>query len=81
MKIDTLVKISADNILQYFSYFSQKIDFDISCKLSISMKCQSLFSGKNKKNISLSSADDKDYVKYVILKIWLPRPNCMHSYR
>ena len=27
-------KISADNILKYFSYFSQKIGFDISCKLS-----------------------------------------------
>ena len=41
----------------YFSYFSQKTAFDISCKLSpmetICMKCQILFSGKNKKNISL----------------------------
>ena len=40
----------------YFSYFSQKTEFDISCKLSpletICMKCQILFSGKNKKNIS-----------------------------
>ena len=40
----------------YFSYFSQKIKYDISCKLSpketICMKCQILFSGKNKKNIS-----------------------------
>ena len=55
-------KISADDILKYFSYFSQKIDFDISCKLSlketICMKYQSLLSGKNKKNIiSLSSAE------------------------
>ena len=35
---------------------SQKTGFDISCKLSpketICMKCQILFSGKNKKNIS-----------------------------
>ena len=34
----------------YFSYFSQKTGFDISCKLSpketICMKCQILFSGK-----------------------------------
>ena len=40
----------------YFSYFSQKTGFDISCKLSpeetICMKYQILFSGKNKKNIS-----------------------------
>ena len=40
----------------YFSYFSQKTGFDISCKLSpketICMKCQTLFSGENKKNIS-----------------------------
>ena len=56
------VKLSADNILKYFSYFSQKTGFDISCKLSpletICMKCQILFSGKNKKNINyLSSAE------------------------
>ena len=38
---------------QYFSYFSQKTEFDMSCKLSpvetICMKCQILFSGKKKK--------------------------------
>ena len=49
------VKVSAEAILQHLSYFFQKIGFDISCKLSpketICMKCQSLFSGKNKKNI------------------------------
>ena len=41
--------ISADN-LKYFSYFSQKIGFHISCKLSpeetIVMKCQSILSWK-----------------------------------
>ena len=41
----------------YFSYFSQKTAFDISRILSpmetICMKCQILFSGKNKKNISV----------------------------
>ena len=45
----------ADNKLVIFSYLSQKIAFDTSCKLSpmetICMKYQSLFSGKNK-NIS-----------------------------
>ena len=55
-----MVKVSADDILEYFSYFSQKTTFDISCKLStvktICMKCQILFSWKNKKNINLSSA-------------------------
>ena len=40
----------------------QKIGFDFSCKLSpketVCMKCQSVFSGKNKKNfITLSSAE------------------------
>ena len=30
----------------YFSFFSQKTAFDISCKLTICMKCQILFSGK-----------------------------------
>ena len=38
-----------------FFLFSQKIGFEISCNMS---KCQSLFSGKSKKNIiSLPSAD------------------------
>ena len=40
----------------FFLNFSQKMGFDFSCKLSpqetICIKCQSLFSGKNKKNIS-----------------------------
>ena len=48
------VKISADNILKYISYFSQKIDIDIPCKL------HGMFyiTGKNKKkNINLSSAE------------------------
>ena len=76
------VKFSADGILKYFSYFSQKTGFDISCKLSpffqktgydilcklspketICMKCQILFSGKNKKNIiNLSSAENAQRV-------------------
>ena len=47
---------SADDKLMTFSYFSQKAGFDISCKSSlletIYMKCQILFSGENKKNIS-----------------------------
>ena len=54
------IKFSADHVLKYFSYFSKKIGFNISCKLSpvetIHMKCQILFSGKNKKNINNSSS-------------------------
>ena len=50
------VKFAAEDILNwYFSYFSQETGFGISCKLSpletICMKCQNLFSGKNKQNI------------------------------
>ena len=45
----------------FFLIFPRKKDFDSSCKLSpvetIYMKCQILFSGKNKKNINLSSAE------------------------
>ena len=41
------VKNSADDILKYFSHFSQKICFDILCKLSpketICIECQSIF--------------------------------------
>ena len=53
--LSTQVKFSAKDILKYFSYFSQKTGFDILCKLSplltICLKCQILFSWKNKKNI------------------------------
>ena len=48
------VKFSADDILKYFSNFSQKTGFYISCKLSpletVCMKCLILFFRKNKKN-------------------------------
>ena len=43
----SVLGITSDYILNYFSYFSQKTGFDILCKLSeetICMKCQSLFS-------------------------------------
>ena len=46
--LGTLLKISADDILKYFSYFSQ----------TVCMKCQIQFSGNKKKNvISVSSAE------------------------
>ena len=45
-----------DKLVIFFSYFSQKTAFVISCKLfpmeTICMKCQILFPGKNKKNTS-----------------------------
>ena len=45
-------------MLKYFSYFSQKTGFDISCKLSpvetICMKCQVLFIGDSWHEISSS---------------------------
>ena len=48
-------KFSRRLFLNIFSYFSLKIGFDISCKLSpretICLKDQSLFSGENKKNV------------------------------
>ena len=49
-------RVSADDILEYLSYFPHKIGFDITCKLSsketICMKFQVPFSGNNKKNTS-----------------------------
>ena len=68
------VKFSADDILKYFSYFSQKTGYDISSKLSpketICLKCQILFSGKNKKNIiNLSSAENAQRVVKVFLSL------------
>ena len=66
-----LGKISLDGILKYFSYFSQKTGSDILCKLSpletICMKCQNLFSGKNKKK----------YHQFVVF--WI-NPESGHSY-
>ena len=53
----TLGKISVDDILKYFSYFSQTTGSDISCKLSpvetICMKYQNLLSGKNVETICM----------------------------
>ena len=44
---------SADDKFMIFSYYFQKIDLNIPCKLSpletICIECQSLFSGINKK--------------------------------
>ena len=65
LRLSSMGKFSAENTLFFFFfYFSQKTGFDISCKLSpspletICMKCQTLFSGKNKKNIiNLASAE------------------------
>ena len=56
-----LIKISADDILKYFSYFSQKIGFGSSCNMSYGDNLhempKSIF-WENKKNIvSLSSAE------------------------
>ena len=52
---DNLHEIPNLAFWEFFSYFSLKTRFDISCKLSpletICMKCQIFFSGKNKKNI------------------------------
>ena len=49
-------KFSADSILKYFACFSQETEFDILCTLfpimTVCIKCQVLFSWKNKKNIS-----------------------------
>ena len=54
--IATIWANSAGDTLISFSYFTHKVDFDISCKLSpretICLKCQSLFSGRYKNNIS-----------------------------
>ena len=51
--ITLLGRSGRQQIDDMFSYFSMKIGFDISCKLSpketICMQCQSLFSEKNKK--------------------------------
>ena len=56
------VNTLADYVLKYYSYSSQKIGFDIACKLfpleTICMKCLSLFSGKNKKKIISLSSDE-----------------------
>ena len=54
------VKFSADDVLKYFSYFFQKtwLDSSLFPLETICMKCQILFSGKIRKNISsLSSAE------------------------
>ena len=49
LMLSTLGKNSADNILKYPSYFSQKTGFDFSCKLSPLSKP---FSGEKQEKIS-----------------------------
>ena len=54
-RLALLVKFSVTDILKYFSYFSKKTGFDISCKLSL--MSNPVF-WKNKKTITnLSSAE------------------------
>ena len=59
--ISMLGKNVTDNILKYFSYFSQEQDCDTLWKLApletICLKCQILYFRKNKKNINLSPAE------------------------
>ena len=49
-----LIQRTSHNKLMTFSYFAQKKGFDISYSTqeTICMKCQNLFAGKSKKNIS-----------------------------
>ena len=67
LALSTLGKIFSRRHFEIFFLFSQKTGNDISCKSSpketICMKCQILFSGKNKKNIiNLSSAENAQRV-------------------
>ena len=62
LRVSTLGKFSADDILKYFFLIfprKQDLTFHANCLL----KCQILFSGKNKKNIiNLSSAENAQRV-------------------
>ena len=65
-----LISVSADDSLKYFSYFSQKTDFDISSPMeTICMKYQTCFLGKKIKNITnlLSAEFAKRVVKVNML--------------
>ena len=59
LPLSTLGKIFKRQYTEiFFSYFPQKTGFDISPMETICMKYQTMFSGKNKKNIiNLSSAE------------------------
>ena len=58
----------------HFSYLSQEVGFEISCE-TICMKSESLFCGKNKKNIiTLSSAEFVHSVQSVKKKYWFKFP-------
>ena len=62
----SLGKFSRRQIDDIFSYFSQKIGFDISCILSpeetICIKCQSLFSEKKKKKKKFKISSAKIFI-------------------
>ena len=80
------VRITADNIFRNIvSYFSQKISFDISCRLSpskiICMKCQHLFSRENKKHINLWSTELAQRVVKVNCVISVKCCKSIHHFR
>ena len=73
LMLSMLKKLSIQQFKIFFYYFSQKLSFDISCKLfpqeTMCMKCQSLVSEKNKKNIInyLSAEFVKRVLKVIVL--------------
>ena len=61
------IEYMADDILKYFSYFSQETGLDISCKLAlietICMKCHICFGGNKKNIINLSFVELAQVIK------------------
>ena len=70
LKLSTLGKFSADDILKYFSYFSKAIGFNISCRFStVSVP---IFKEKEEKNIiNFSAAELAQRVIKIIFCHWL----------
>ena len=72
--LSTLGKIFSRRHFEiFFLFFSQKTGFDISCKLlHCCMKCQILFSGKNKKYIINSSSAENAQRVVKVKIVFLP---------
>ena len=81
--LKALSKIVADNILNFHYYFSERIRLGISCESSASqvihMKCQALFSQKNKNKTKMSSTAVVLSILRAKHKIFLLHSNHCHA--
>ena len=80
-RLSCWVKISADDILKYYSYFSQKIRFGISCKLFLTWNVKVYSMGKIRKyHQSVICLISMESVKVLVFMIWYINVHVKHEH-